>query len=101
MLVQNHLQDIKPANLLVDHDDSLKITDFGLARLFEVDTNEHTGADEADTPYCYSPQVASRWYRAPELLWGSPHYGPAIDLWAAGCVLAEMMREAPLFSVRI
>lgn len=46
-------------------------------------------------------QVASRWYRAPELLWGSSKYGPAIDMWAVGCVFAEMLRGIPLFNVSI
>lgn len=44
-------------------------------------------------------KVASRWYRAPELLWGSSKYGPGIDLWASGCVFAEMLRGVPLFKV--
>lgn len=51
------------------------------------------------TERTYSPQVASRWYRAPELLWGSSQYGPQIDMWAVGCVFAEMLRGIPLFNV--
>lgn len=99
------MQDIKPANLLIDDRDRLRIADFGLSRIFEVIGSAETNAAAAaaaDPPQAtglYSPQVASRWYRAPELLWGSPDYGPAVDMWAAGCVLAEMLREEPLFNV--
>lgn len=84
-----HVQDIKPANLLIDQNDQLKIADFGLSRLYDADDSTKT----------YSPQVASRWYRAPELLWGSPLYGPAIDMWAVGCIFAEILRGIPLFGV--
>ncbi|KAL7730018.1 hypothetical protein ACLKA6_009311 [Drosophila palustris] len=81
-------RDIKPANLLISHTDVLKIADFGLARL-------HFPDEEARL---YSPQVSTRWYRAPEILWGSQKYGPAVDLWACGNVLAEMLRGVPLFA---
>lgn len=102
------MQDIKPANLLIDDRDRLRIADFGLSRIFEIvgtvngTAETNSAAAAADPPQAiglYSPQVASRWYRAPELLWGSPDYGPAVDMWAAGCVLAEMLREEPLFNV--
>lgn len=78
---------------MIDEADRLKIADFGLSRLFCVE-------QEAEQEVCYSPQVASRWYRAPELLWGSPKYGSAIDMWAVGCVFAEMLRGGnALFNV--
>lgn len=75
---------------MIDNNNLLKIADFGLSRIY------HANEDRL-----YSPQVASRWYRAPELLWGSPKYGPPVDIWAAGCVFAEMLRGVPLFSVKI
>ncbi|CAO1427425.1 unnamed protein product [Diamesa serratosioi] len=82
------LKDIKPANLLINEHDMLKIADFGLARLFSVDDNRR----------CYSPQVATRWYRSPEILWGTQIYNSSIDIWATGCVFAEMLRGVPLFA---
>lgn len=81
-------RDIKPANLLISQMDVLKIADFGLARLYFPD----------DESRLYSPQVSTRWYRAPEILWGSQKYGPSVDLWACGNVLAEMLRGVPLFA---
>uniref|UniRef100_A0A182FAK0 Cyclin-dependent kinase 20 n=1 Tax=Anopheles albimanus TaxID=7167 RepID=A0A182FAK0_ANOAL len=79
-------RDVKPANLLIDRHDVLKIADFGLARIY------------SEPPRAYSPQVATRWYRAPEILWGSQQYGPPVDLWASGVVFAEMLRGLPLFA---
>jgi cell cycle related kinase len=81
-------RDIKPANLLISGEGVLKIADFGLARLFNA----------SDKEKCYSPQVTTRWYRAPEILWGTQLYGSPIDLWAAGCVFSEMLRGIPLFA---
>ncbi|XP_055315627.1 cyclin-dependent kinase 20-like [Sitodiplosis mosellana] len=80
-------RDIKPANLLIDENNVLKIADFGLARIYSQNEDKS-----------YSPQVASRWYRAPELLYGSSKYGSAVDMWAIGCVFAEMLRRVPLFN---
>ncbi|XP_063243480.1 cyclin-dependent kinase 20 isoform X1 [Bacillus rossius redtenbacheri] len=78
-------RDLKPANLLVSRDGVLKIADLGLARIFWSETRP------------YSHQVATRWYRAPELLYGARHYTHAVDLWAVGCILAEMHNRHPLF----
>lgn len=69
----------------------MKIADFGLARLYFPDEESRL----------YSPQVSTRWYRAPEILWGSQKYGPPVDMWASGCVVAEMLRGVPLFAVYI
>jgi len=65
------------------------VADFGLCRLFDK-----TGANHE-----YTHQVASRWYRAPELLYGARNYGPQVDLWAIGCIFGEMLKNAPLFPV--
>lgn len=54
-------------------------------------------AEEKERPYTH--QVATRWYRAPELLYGSCFYDQSVDLWALGCIFAEMITKTPLFPV--
>jgi len=48
----------------------------------------------------YTDYVATRWYRAPELLVGDTQYGPPVDTWAIGCVYAELMTGQPLWPGR-
>ncbi|KAH8850888.1 Cyclin-dependent kinase 20 [Schistosoma japonicum] len=79
-------RDLKPANLLISSKGVLKIADFGLARVFE-NNNERL----------YSHQVATRWYRAPELLYGAKKYTNSVDLWAIGCIFGELLNSSPLF----
>ncbi|KAF7652052.1 hypothetical protein LDENG_00102110 [Lucifuga dentata] len=79
-------RDLKPANLLISSSGHLKIADFGLARLFS-ERGERL----------YSHQVATRWYRAPELLYGARKYDEGVDLWAVGCIFGELLNSSPLF----
>nr|XP_028568403.1 cyclin-dependent kinase 20 isoform X6 [Podarcis muralis] len=79
-------RDLKPANLLISSTGQLKIADFGLARVFTSDGER-----------LYSHQVATRWYRAPELLYGARKYDEGVDLWAVGCIFAELLNNSPLF----
>lgn len=78
----------KPRNILVNSDSDLKICDFGLARLKTLKLNTVNGM----TPY-----IVSRWYRAPEILLRMSDYGPEVDVWAAGCIFAELVTRSTLF----
>jgi mitogen-activated protein kinase 1/3 len=77
-------RDLKPSNLLINSDCQLKICDLGLARTKDFE-------EKGMTEY-----VVTRWYRAPELLLGST-YDEGVDLWATGCIFAEMLGRKPLF----
>uniref|UniRef100_A0AAQ5ZP41 mitogen-activated protein kinase n=1 Tax=Amphiprion ocellaris TaxID=80972 RepID=A0AAQ5ZP41_AMPOC len=76
------LKDLKPSNLAVNEDCELKILDFGLAR--------HT--DDEMTGY-----VATRWYRAPEIMLNWMHYNMTVDIWSVGCIMAELLTGKTLF----
>ena len=80
-------RDLKPSNLLINSNAKIKLCDFGLARAIETD-----GETSDLTDY-----IATRWYRAPEILFGSSSYTFAVDMWAAGCILAELVSGRPLF----
>lgn len=88
-------RDLKPENILLKKtkDSKLgvpawqvKVCDLGAAKV--LDTSEK----RMNTPY-----VVSRYYRAPELILGSHYYDCSIDIWAAGCILFEMLTKTPLF----
>ncbi|OCF39165.1 CMGC/MAPK protein kinase [Kwoniella heveanensis CBS 569] len=86
-------RDLKPGNLLVNSDCELKICDFGLARGFKPVTGEEGQNDELKlTEY-----VATRWYRAPEVMLSNRRYTTAIDVWSIGCILAELLGGKPIF----
>lgn len=80
-------RDIKMSNLLYNRRGVIKLCDFGFARSW----TKFTGAERPLTPV-----VVTLWYRAPELLLGSEEYGLAVDMWAVGCVLGELVQHAPL-----
>jgi serine/threonine protein kinase len=82
-------RDLKPRNLLVNCDCLLKIADFGLARVY---TESNNSKIVAMTEY-----VTTRWYRAPEILVGYHKYTAAVDMWAAGCIISEMISRVPMF----
>lgn len=80
-------RDIKPENLLVNlpPDTTLKLCDFGFSRSI------------AEVSGPMTEYVATRWYRAPELLVSCDVYGKEVDLWATGCIMAELIDSNPLF----
>jgi serine/threonine protein kinase len=87
-------RDLKPGNLLVNKNCDLKVCDFGLARSV-LAANANTGPVGPLTEY-----VVTRWYRAPELLVEAELYDTAIDVWAIGCIFAEMLGRKALFPGR-
>ncbi|XP_036969197.1 cyclin-dependent kinase-like 2 isoform X2 [Acanthopagrus latus] len=86
---QQHVihRDIKPENILISQGGVVKLCDFGFARTM-------TSSSEGGV---YTDYVATRWYRAPELLVGDTKYGKPVDVWAVGCLLIEMLTGQPLF----
>ncbi|KAJ8969649.1 hypothetical protein NQ314_001651 [Rhamnusium bicolor] len=88
-------RDLKPANILVMGEvperGRVKIADMGFARLFNAPLKPLADLD---------PVVVTFWYRAPELLLGARHYTKAIDIWAIGCIFAELLTSEPIFHCR-
>ncbi|KAL9668426.1 hypothetical protein QQ045_002807 [Rhodiola kirilowii] len=82
-------RDIKGSNLLIDRNGALKIADFGLANYFNPHKKQNL-----------TTRVVTLWYRAPELLLGATDYGVGIDLWSAGCLMAEMFEGMPIMPAR-
>uniref|UniRef100_A0A3Q2Z3V6 Cyclin-dependent kinase 7 n=1 Tax=Hippocampus comes TaxID=109280 RepID=A0A3Q2Z3V6_HIPCM len=83
LLCFHMLNDLKPNNLLLDGNGVLKLADFGLAKAFGSPNR------------VYTHQVVTRWYRSPELLFGARMYGVGVDMWAVGCILAELLLRIP------
>jgi len=76
-------RDIKPQNILLSNDGTLKLADFGLARIYDFNV-------------LLTSEVVTLWYRAPEVLLGTTYATP-VDIWSCGCILAELYTRKPLF----
>jgi len=76
---------MKPPNILVSKLGVCKITDFGLARFYGTPDREMTKG------------IATRYYRPPEIIYGASFYGESVDIWACGCILAELFFRKPVF----
>lgn len=87
-------RDMKPANILVNIDCSVKICDFNLARgCMQSLGSRRTYSDHAEL----SDYVCTRWYRAPELMLFKGRYGTAVDVWSLGCIICEVITTKPIF----
>ncbi|KAH8300822.1 hypothetical protein KR018_005561 [Drosophila ironensis] len=88
-------RDLKPSNILIDSKCRLKVADFGLARTISI--KRKSEFEDVENEAMLTDYVATRWYRAPEILVASRKYTKGIDMWSLGCILGEMIRQKPLF----
>lgn len=92
-------RDLKTSNVLITDNYEVKLADFGLARSLEssfvgrVASNDYNSSDGE-----YTNKVITLWYRPPELLLGETNYGTSVDIWSAGCILAEIILGRPIFT---
>jgi cyclin-dependent kinase 9 len=86
-------RDMKAANILINKQGILKLADFGLARPYSIPKRGQKSK--------YTNRVVTLWYRPPELLLGTRDYGPPIDVWGAGCVMAEMWTRLPIMQGKV
>ncbi|KAM0674087.1 Cyclin-dependent kinase 3 [Gurleya vavrai] len=78
-------RDLKPQNILVDCEGNIKLADFGLGRSVSIPLRT------------YTHDIVTLWYRPPELLLGCKYYSCPVDIWSAGCIMAELVLFKPLF----
>ncbi|EKE39300.1 hypothetical protein ENUP19_0050G0075 [Entamoeba nuttalli] len=81
-------RDMKPQNILINKNGTIKLGDFGLARLTTINDRKYTS------------EVVTLWYRAPEILLGATQYGGAIDIWSTAAIFGELINKEELFKGR-
>jgi len=99
-------RDLKPSNVLINEKCQVKLCDFGLARPLRavaanVDSDGEPASPASGSSVVeeeeFTEYVVTRWYRAPEVMLVSGHYGTEVDVWSIGCVLGEMLNQKPMF----
>ena len=99
-------RDIKPGNIFIDENCVVKIGDFGSARISPQQKKENLeeekkkggpNSKEKKEKRPLTPSVGTKWYKAPEIIFGNKHYDKSVDIWSFGCLMAEMFLLEPLF----
>jgi cyclin-dependent kinase 12/13 len=93
-------RDLKCSNILLTNTYQLKLADFGLARCLDNSSYmfDNVSLDDVAGKQDLTNKVITLWYRPPELLLGETRYGTSVDIWSAGCILAELLLGRPLFT---
>ena len=96
-------RDIKPGNIFIDENCVVKIGDFGSARISpspkkeKEEQEEKKEKKEKKEKRPLTPGIGTKWYKAPEIIFGDKHYTKSVDIWSFGCLMAEMFLLEPLF----